>query len=322
MVFVYKILINLFLLYRKSKSVYLHPQILTYLMKIKILLLLLLANFSIYGQHTLIPDSNFEDKLIQLGIDKDGKNGQVSTDDISKVTSLDVSNSSISDLTGIENFVSLKFLDFAYNNVSSVNLSKNINLITINCSTIQPEGLKSLDVSKNILLQTLLCSGNKITTLDLSKNILLTSLICNRSEELLSIDLKNGNNKNITGISFSNPNLKCVQVDDVNYSNTNWSNSKMTTTTFSLNCNTLDIQDSVFVKATIYPNPTSGEVNILNITLEQANVYNELGQLLKSFTLNSNNTNNTINLSGLPKGVYYIYLINQDAASAKKIIVE
>ncbi|MBS7230293.1 T9SS type A sorting domain-containing protein [Flavobacterium psychroterrae] len=38
--------------------------------------------------------------------------------------------------------------------------------------------------------------------------------------------------------------------------------------------------------------------------------------------LNSTNSNNTINLSGLPKGVYYIYLINQDAASAKKVIVE
>jgi hypothetical protein len=43
---------------------------------------------------------------------------------------------------------------------------------------------------------------------------------------------------------------------------------------------------------------------------------------VKSFTLDSGYTNSSIDLSGLPKGVYYLYLINQDLASAKKIIIE
>ncbi|MCP2026566.1 hypothetical protein L1276_001710 [Flavobacterium sp. HSC-32F16] len=72
----------------------------------------------------------------------------------------------------------------------------------------------------------------------------------------------------------------------------------------------------------MHPNPTKGELNIKNANLEKANVYNVLGQLVKSFTLNASNTDNTINLSGLPKGVYYVYLINKDKASAKKVIVE
>ncbi|KRB54647.1 hypothetical protein ASD98_16480 [Flavobacterium sp. Root186] len=63
-------------------------------------------------------------------------------------------------------------------------------------------------------------------------------------------------------------------------------------------------------------------MSIKNINLEKANVYNSLGQLVKSFSLNSTDSNHSINLSGLPKGVYYVYLINQDAASAKKVIVE
>ncbi|WP_264552714.1 T9SS type A sorting domain-containing protein [Flavobacterium sp. N2038] len=276
------------------------------------------------AQYTLIPDVNFEKKLISLGIDTGLPDGKVLTETIASQTDLNLSRSSINDLTGIEDFVSLKFLDFSYNDVTSVNLSKNTNLITLNCSTILPAGLDVLDLSNNTLLKELYCSGNNMTTLDLSKNTLLTNLICNRSQVLLSINLKNGNNKNmdLNKISFPIPSLKCIQVDDVIYSNANWSSLKLPTTTFSLDCNTLGLEDSVFDKVAIYPNPTRGEVSINNITLDKVNVYNELGQLVKTFSLNSADINNTINLCGLPRGIYYIYLINQDAASAKKIIVE
>ena len=118
-----------------------------------------------------------------------------------------------------------------------------------------------------------------------------------------------------------NPNLTCIKVADVAYSQANWTTIKDAQTNFSTTC-TLGLENSVFAKATVYPNPTHGEVNINNIALEKVNVYNSLGQLVKTFNLNSDNTNNTINLSGLPKGIYYVYLINQDAASAKKVILE
>ena len=148
--------------------------------------------------------------------------------------------------------------------------------------------------------------------------------------------MRNGNNKNFilpsqTGKQSASglytsflglTTLSCIQVDDAAYSNANWSNIKESTTTYANTCKTLGVDNAAFTKPTIYPNPTNGEVNISNIILEKANVYNELGQLVKTFSLNSINTNNIINLSGLPKGVYYIYLINGDAASAKKIIVE
>ncbi|MDW8849691.1 LamG-like jellyroll fold domain-containing protein [Flavobacterium sp. MMLR14_040] len=258
-----------------------------------------------------IPDQNFEQKLIDLGIDTDGLNGKITAANISGITVLDLSNSNISNLSGIENFTSLTYLDVSNNQ------------------------LKTLDVSNNGLLEILNASSNQLTTLDLSKNTKLT-IVYVANNPLVSLNLRNGNNRNFilptqtgknaaTGLytSFLGlTTLSCIQVDDADYSNANWSNIKESTTTYSNTCKTLGIEDSVFARATIYPNPTNGEVNILNITLEQANVYNELGQLVKTFTLNSNNTNNTINLSGLPKGVYYIYLINHDAASAKKVIVE
>jgi Leucine-rich repeat (LRR) protein len=238
---------------------------------------------------TLIPDPNFEQKLIDLGIDTDGLNGKITASNINSITTLDLSNSNIKDLTGIENFTALTILD---------------------------------------------CSNNQLITLDLSKNTNLQILYVT-GNPLVYINLKNGNNQNLivksqTGKKTANTQgtsflgltvLGCVKVDNVAYSNTNWSKIKETTTIYSETC-TLGLEDSQFNKAIVYPNPTKGEINILNITLEKATVYNSLGQLVKTFTLDSINTNNTINLSGLPKGVYYIYLINKDAACAKKVIVE
>lgn len=240
-------------------------------------------------KYTLIPDSNFEQKLIDLGIDTDGLNGKITSSDVSSITDLDLSNSNIKDLTGIEIFTSLK---------------------NLNCSNNQ---LTSLDLSKNNKLEILYITGNP----------------------LVYLNLRNGNNKNLiiasgTGKKTINTpattflgltSLGCIKVDDAAYSNANWSKIKEATTTYSETC-TLGVEDSIFDKVTVYPNPTKGELHINNAFLDKATVYNSLGQLVKTFTLNSSNTNNTSNLSGLPKGVYYVYLINQDSASAKKIIVK
>ncbi|SHG12443.1 leucine-rich repeat domain-containing protein [Flavobacterium johnsoniae] len=270
------------------------------------------ASFNVKcDNYTLIPDSNFEQKLVDLGIDTDGLNGKITIADASAVTTLDLSNSNIKDLTGIEYFTSLTYLDVSSNQ------------------------LTTLDVSKNILLETLNASSNQITTLDLSKNTKLR-IVYVVNNPLVSLNLRNGNNLNFvlpsntgkkaaSGLYTSFLGLKtlgCIQVDDENYSNANWSNIKESTTTYSNTCKTLGVPESALKNVVIHPNPTKGELHIQNVNLEKANVYNVLGQLVKSFTLNSNNTDNTINLSGLPKGVYYVYLINQDAASAKKVIVE
>jgi hypothetical protein len=49
---------------------------------------------------------------------------------------------------------------------------------------------------------------------------------------------------------------------------------------------------------------TKGEVTISNVALDKAYIYNSAGQLVRKFMLDS--TDNTNNLSGLTKGVYYI----------------
>lgn len=260
--------------------------------------------------YVLLPDPNFEQKLINLKIDTDGLNGKIIIANINSITTLDLSNSNIKDLTGIEYFTSLTTLDVSYNQ------------------------LKSLELSRNSALEILNASSNLLTSLDLSKNSKLI-VVYVVSNPLTFLNLQNGNNKNIiisntVGKSTVNSiattflglkNLGCIKVDDVAYSNANWSKIKETTTNYSETC-TLGLEDSVFDKVAIYPNPTKGEVNIQNVAIEKITVYNSAGQLVRSFNLNVSDNNNQINLSGLPRGVYYLYLINQDAASAKKIVVE
>lgn len=72
--------------------------------------------FSCFGQVTQIPDSNFEQALIQRGIDSDNTvNGQVLTSDVNTVKNLNISWLGITDITGIEDFSMLEVLDISSN---------------------------------------------------------------------------------------------------------------------------------------------------------------------------------------------------------------
>lgn len=123
-------------------------------------------------QYTLIPDSKFEAELIALGID-DAADGKVLTSKINTITSLDVSASSITDLTGIQDFIALTDLNCALNQLKSVDVSKNIALIKLN---LDANDLLSLDVSKNTALNFLHCNSNFLSTIDISNNLNLKEL--------------------------------------------------------------------------------------------------------------------------------------------------
>jgi len=338
-------------------------------------------------KYTVIPDLNFEKKLIALNIDSGQPDGKVLTASISSLTKLDISASSVKDLKGIEDFISLANLNCSENDINEIDVSKNLALTILKCNESKVSSLNvsnnikleelfcmsnqltNLDLSANFLLRSINCSGNKIADLNLTKNTALTNLNCSFNKLsaldvsiqpaltilecndnqlttldvskntalksfscinnlLTSLNLKNGKNAffywdSSYHINFvGNPNLTCILVDDVDYSNKNWAERKDHTTTYSLNCSSLGLEENIFERAVVYPNPTKGEINIQNAELEKVKVYNSLGQLIKSFDLNSRNTNYTINLAGLAKGVYYLYMINQDVASAKRVILE
>jgi hypothetical protein len=146
---------------------------------------------------TAIPDANFEDKLIALGIDTNGQTGDILNVDAEIVADLNISNANITNLTGLEAFVNLINLDFSNNIVNSVNLDGNplleslicynntlvalvpINNPQLNNIECRNNNLVQLLIHNNPLLLTLDCSFNNIVNLNLSFNTALTVLDCN-----------------------------------------------------------------------------------------------------------------------------------------------
>ena len=123
-------------------------------------------------QKTYVPDDNFEQALIDLGYDN-ALDDSVLTANISGVTTLNVSNDSISDLTGIENFTGLTTLYCSNNQLTTLDISNNTALTNLVFSNNQ---LTSLDISNNTALTSLVFYYNQLTSLDVSNNTALTNL--------------------------------------------------------------------------------------------------------------------------------------------------
>lgn len=248
-------------------------------MKRLLLLLGLLFSISGFAQKTYVPDDNFELYLevYEMGDGVLG-NDSVLTANINDITTLDVSGQGISDLTGIEGFTSLVFLDCESNDLNSLDVSTNVTLEYLSCWS---NNLTSLDVSANVALVELYCGSNELTNLDVSSNVLLAELYCQgnalvslnvsanialevlrcHSNQLVSLDVsanvalenffcqdnlltnldvRNGNNVNMSEVYFGyNVNLYCINVDYVPWALVNWGNVIDEWTSFSENCETV-----------------------------------------------------------------------------------
>ena len=142
----------------------------------KLLLLLLALPMFYFGQNVNIPDANFKSYLVSnKAINTNGdKEIQVSEASAFNDT-IACRDMSISNLKGIEAFTTLTYLDCSFNELTSLDVSKNTALTYLDCGSNQ---LTSLDVSKNTALTILGCSGNQLTSLDISKNIALRKFSC------------------------------------------------------------------------------------------------------------------------------------------------
>ena len=253
-------------------------------------------------RYTAIPDANFEAELEALGYDDISGDGQVPTDLIEVVTSLNVSGESISDLTGIEDFTALVDLRCQTNNIMTLDLSGNPNLTTLRCysnpltnlnvssnaqldfintrgcdlttldvsNNLLLEELKifdtdiaSIDLSQNVLLEKLECNNTALVSLDLSNNTALDLLVANSNSDLNYLNVQNGNNTNVTSFNtLTCPNLLCVLVDDAAWSTTNWTNIDGTTSFNETSCDFVIVDIDVFLQGPLL-NPNTGEENLM-----------------------------------------------------------
>ena len=121
------------------------------------------------------------------------------------------------------------------NNLTSLDVSQTPSITTLWCYN---NALTILDPSQNVNLTDLSCHTNNINSLDLSNNINLTNVtIYNNS--LTSLNMKNLSPTSLTAFnSIQNPNLTCIEVDDVAAATAAWTNIDAASS-FSLSCVTL-----------------------------------------------------------------------------------
>lgn len=301
------------------------------------------ANFSVdcMFNFVCIPDDNFEQALIDLGHDS-GVLDNFLTMNVDDVTSLNITNKSIANLTGIEAFISLENLYVYLNNLKYIDLEYNPNLQVLYCESnnmeylrvTDNEELQTLNCGYNLLtelklhlnedLVKLRCQDNNLTDLTLTTNTQLSQVWC-QNNNLTFLDIKNGNNTDISNTLFdvtNNPDLNCIVVDDVAWSSSNWTYidagcvfSESVADCASLGNNELETNKNL----TIYPNPFSNkiEVQILN----DAYPITELSLLdVKGNVLLSDKSITLEDLDELANGVYILKIKYNNSNYFRKII--
>ena len=155
---------------------------------------------------TQLNDSSFEKYLIEIGID-DILDGFVDTKKCLSVTSMDLSNKNIRDLTGLNVFKNLKVLVADNNFLENIDLSQNDKLEILSLSN---NNLENIDLSSLPSLALLNLSSNNFNSLDVSS-----------SSYLYNLDIR------------KNPNLNCIKVSSTQIVD-DW--LKDSTAEFKLSC--------------------------------------------------------------------------------------
>ena len=214
------------------------------------------------SEQIALKDIAFERYLVDSKIDSDSKlNGLVSKKDASIVEVLNFRNGPLrfvdyypTNLDGIEHFASLKLLDVCTAFMDSLNVSKNEDIISLNCSGLNKPGyyiskLRYIEMGTKHSLSIFNFSDTKINTINLSSCTGLTELFCSGTDlrelkplnspslevinssgtDLLSIDLSQNiklrfldcsaanSGKSLTTLNVSN-NIELVELYCINQS--------------------------------------------------------------------------------------------------------
>ena len=134
------------------------------------------------------PDAKFR-SFVKENLDKNN-DGILDAGEIAAVKMIEANKMGIKSLEGVGFFTALETLKCWDNELTELDVSKNMALQNLQCSENK---LQSLDLSQNPNLTKLYCGRNPLTTLDLSKNAKLKVLDCsgfaNRRTKLTELDL-------------------------------------------------------------------------------------------------------------------------------------
>ena len=227
--------------------------------------------------------------------------------DSNQLTSLDVSADT-----------ALTYLYCDKNQLASLDVSANTALFGLYCDNNQ---LTSLDFSATTALTELYCDYNQLTSLDVSANTALIGFYCTNNQ-LTSLNVQNGNNVNFSDFNaLNNPNLTCIQVDSVAYSNANWSAYKDSIASFSTNCGATAVPTiGKLATVQIIPNPANGFVTINGFNnIQKIELINMQGQIIKTISVNDHAS--LIDVSSIANGIYQLKLSSSNQSQIERLVV-
>jgi len=293
-------------------------------------LFILLISIVGFSQTTQIGSQNFEQTLIDLGIDSDNTlNGEVLTADIAQVTHLDLSTSSnlpIEFLNGIEDFTALEVL-----NISGIGYWGGVFDVAPTLDLSELTNLEELyftsagDNYTNELLILLLSNNpnlKKLESLDVAKLDAIDLKGSDLSTTNLIINLiGDGNNPGCCSsicLNVTNP------TDAMNgqgvYSNWNvsYNNNIGAVINYSDDCDLgLGINNFVSLfNVNIFPNPVKTTFQIkTEQDFQHISIFSLQGKLIKNFSRQE-----IYDISDLPSGMYFVKIKNDSGVSTKKIV--
>ncbi len=246
----------------------------------KLLLLLCFIGFVSQAQIVTIPDANFKSALINDNVDTNN-DGEIQESEAQAITTLDVSNRSIFDLTGISSFINLNFLFCDNNELSTLDLTGLTDLVVLDCQYNQ---LTTLTLTGLTNLQQIDAQHNNLDAIDVSTLDNLRSLVINHNQ-LLSLDLSGlllfenlrANNNQISNINLSDcPNIISIRVYNNNLTSIDFSDVEVSGELYYFLHNNA-LTDIIF--------PSGFEVFILElhsnqfVDLDLSNINNTIGYI-------------------------------------------
>jgi hypothetical protein len=221
------------------------------------------------------------------------------------ITSLNTSNN-----------INLKELYLGNSFITEIDLTNNTLLERLD---FHESLLTGLDTSTLINLKVLVGYDNQLTTLDLSNNYLLEAAILHNNN-LISLNVKNGNNENIeTFVTVNNYGLFCIEVDaPAQNGYPGWNVDDQVV--FSEDCS-LGMDDVLATQIMLYPNPVQHVLNIENSSNYHINsfkVYDVMGRMV----FNLNHPNHPLDVSSLETGLFFVSINTVQGTLIKKFIKE
>jgi len=280
---------------------------------------------------TSIPDSKFEQALIDLGILTDNTvDGSVDKTEISVVTNLNISGLDISDLSGIEDFTSLETLIVSNNQLTYLDLRNNLNLRFLNVSgnplvtlLVADDDLLKYDNNKSTQQAA---TNNNFTELNITDTQLDTIALSGlphleifkaQNSKLASLDVSG--NGDLTTMDIRNNPLTCINVSQTQMNSIPSDWQKDVSASYNTDCQAqLGIDDETLNKGLIlYPNPVSDRLNIVSeLPLTKVEFFSVLGQRVKEIHTDFH----SIPTGNLSKGIYFIRVYSDKGIAVKKLI--